>query len=450
MVKRHAPLWITVIALASFLTPAKTTWCEANWPQWRGPGGDGVSAELGLPTEWGENKNVLWKVAIDGEGHSSPIVWDRHIFLTSSVQGDVVPGAKPVVHIENGEVFLHPDSMGADREHAFKILCLDIETGKLLWEQTPYEGAVYDDRHRKSSYASPTPTTDGRLVFAYFGSQGVYAYDFEGQLVWKASFGGIATFGMGVGSSPILHGNLLILQCDEDTGEKSFIVALDKNTGKEVWKVHRAVQASWSTPKLVQSNGVTELVTSGNELVISYEPETGRERWRLEGVKSNAIATPVAGHGMVYVSAGFPRKITQAIRLGGSGNLTGTSQVAWEYAKGTAYVPSNLLYGDHVYLTSDKGILTCLDAKTGKVVYEGRRVPLPTTFKASPVAFDDKILLASEDGHIFVIKAGPVHEVLAVNQIDEPIWASPAIAGGKLLIRGDKSLYAIGTPPISR
>ena len=267
MLTRQTPAWLFVIALAAFLTLAKTAWCEDNWPQWRGPRGDGGSSESGLPIEWGEDKNVLWKVAIDGQGHSSPIIWGRQVFLTSSVEGDVVTGAKPVVHIENGEVFLHPDSMGADRQHSFKVVSLDIETGELLWEQSSYEGTVYDDRHRKSSYASPTPTTDGRLVYAYFGSQGVYAYDFEGHLVWKASFGGIATFGMGVGSSPILNGDLLILQCDEDTGEKSFIIALDKNTGKEVWKVHRGVQASWSTPKLVETNGMTELVTSGKLLI---------------------------------------------------------------------------------------------------------------------------------------------------------------------------------------
>jgi outer membrane protein assembly factor BamB len=406
--------------------------------------------ESGLLTKWSEGENVLWKVPIEGRGHSSPIVWGDRVFLTSAVDGDVVPGAKAVVHIENGEVYVHPDSVGADRAHTFKVLSLASDTGRILWEKTAYVGTVYDDRHKRGSYASPTPTTDGKLVFAYFGSQGVYTYDFEGELVWKTDLGGIATFGMGVGSSPILYGELLILQCDEDTGERSFIVALDKETGKEVWRVHRAVQASWATPKLIDKGGSAELVTSGNELIISYDAATGRELWRSEGVKSNAIATPVAGGGFVFVSAGFPEKITRAIRLGGSGDLTGTPFIVWEYKKGTAYVPSNLLYGDYLYLLSDKGILTCLDAKTGNVVYEGGRVPLPTTFMASPVAFEDKILLASQDGYMFLIKAGPVHEVLAVNSIDEPIYASPAIADGRIFIRGEKSLYAVGVASTSQ
>ncbi len=441
----HEPfLAVFTIAAILFLSSCRTD--ESSWPQWRGPEGDGVSSETGLPTEWGEDKNILWKAPIEGLGHSSPIIWGDRIFLTTAIEGEVVPGAKAPIHYEAGQEFFHPDSVGADRKHTFKVLSLDAKTGKLLWEQIAYEGTVYDNRHRRGSYASMTPTTDGRLVYAYMGSQGVYAYDFDGKQVWKADLGGIASFGVGLGSSPLLYQNLLILQCDEDTGEKSFIVALDKNTGKEVWREKRAIQASWSTPKLVETDNRTELVTSGNELIISYDPKSGKELWRSEGVKSNAIATPLTGHGLVFVSAGFPDKITQAIRPGGSGDLTGTSSIVWEYKKGTAYVPSNLLYGDYLYLLSDKGILTCLDAKTGEPVYEGGRVPLPTSFMASPVAYEDKILLVSVDGHGFVIKAGPKHEVLSVNSLDEPVWASPAIAGGRIYIRGDKSLYAIGAP----
>jgi outer membrane protein assembly factor BamB len=440
---RGTALTIFALALVLFLNACRID--EPTWPQWRGPQGDGVSTETGLPIEWSEDKNILWKVSIEGLGHSSPIVWGDRIFLTTAIEGEVVPGAKAPIHYESGQEFFHPDSVGADRKHTFKVLGLDTETGKLLWEQTAYEGTVYDNRHRRGSYASMTPTTDGRYVYAYLGSQGVYAYDFDGNKIWKADLGGIASFGVGLGSSPVLYQNLLILQCDEDTGEKSFIVALDKNTGEEVWKEKRAVQASWATPKLVETSERTELLTSGNEFIISYDPESGKELWRSEGVKSNAIATPLAGHDLVFVSAGFPTKITQAIRPGGSGDLTGSSSIVWEHKKGTAYVPSNLLYGNYLYLVSDKGILTCLDAKTGELVYEGGRVPLPTSFMASPVAFEDKILLVSVDGHGFVIKAGPKHEVLSVNTLEEPVWASPAIAGGRIYIRGDKSLYAIGS-----
>ncbi|HYE63991.1 MAG TPA: PQQ-binding-like beta-propeller repeat protein, partial [Pyrinomonadaceae bacterium] len=201
-------------------------------------------------------------------------------------------------------------------------------------------------------------------------------------------------------------------------------------------------QVSWATPVLVRTAKRTELIASGNEAVISYDPVTGKELWRRKGVESNAIPTPVATGEMVIVAAGFPTKIAMAIPLGGSGEIT-DSNLAWKYSKGTAYVPSPILYGDYLYLMTDRGILTCLDAKTGKVIYEGGRVPIPATFTASPVAFDGKILLTSEDGDTFVIKAGPQHEVLETNSLDEPVYASPALSDGKIFIRGEKNLYCI-------
>jgi outer membrane protein assembly factor BamB len=422
---------------------------ESNWPQWRGPTGQGISAEVDLPLTWSDTKNVLWRTPIEGLGHSSPAVWGKKLFLTTAIEGPIVPGAKAVTHIESGEEFVHPDSVGADRSHTFKVLCLASDTGEIIWERIAYQGTVYDARHRKASYASPTPATDGNYVYVYFGSQGLYCYDLDGNLIWKKSFGGIATWGVGTGTSPVLYENSVIVQADEDNGEKSFIAALDKETGEEIWKVARKVQASWATPILVEFEGRTELVTNGNEAIISYDAATGKELWRVKGVESNAIPSPVAGPGMVFVSAGFPRKITKAIKLGGSGDLTDTSNVVWEYEKGTAYVPSTLLYGDHLYLLSDKGILTCLDSKTGKTIYQGGRVPVPAMFKASPVGVDRHILLASEDGDVFVIKAGPIHEVLAVNSIGEPIWASPAISEGRIFLRGKEHLYCIGTSPSS-
>jgi outer membrane protein assembly factor BamB len=416
---------------------------KTNWSQWRGPEGSGVSTETNVPTEWGGNKNIKWKTAIPGRGHSSPIVWGSSIFLTTDAEGETVPGAKAVEHKIEGQVFKHPDSVGGDRKHTLKVLCVDRESGKIVWERTAYEGTVYDDRHRKGSYASPTPATDGKYVYAYFGTEGLYCYDFKGKLIWKASPGQIPTVGMGPGTSPVLFENSVILQCDEDTGEKSFILALDKNTGKELWRTARKVQASWSTPLIVHTPARTELVTSGNELIISYDPKTGKELWRTKGLESNAIPTPVAGSGMVFVYAGFPVKRTFAIKLGGSGDLTNSKNIVWQYDKGTAYVPCSIVYGDYVYLMSDRGIITCLEAASGKVVYEGGRVPIPATFTASPVAFDGKILLTSEDGDTFVIKAGPLHQVLGSNSIGEPVYASPAISDGMIFIRGEKNLYCI-------
>jgi outer membrane protein assembly factor BamB len=436
-----------LLALMAFQAPPATASASSNWPQWRGPDGLGVSAEKNLPDEWSETKNIQWKTPIPGLGYSSPIVWDKKIFLTTAIEGAQIPtGPTAVKHtLPDGKEFKHPDWVGSDRLHTFKVFCLDRDTGKLLWESTAYEGPVYDHRHRRGTYAAPTPVTDGQHVYAYFGSEGMYCYDLNGKLVWKKSLGGIPTIGMGVGTSPVLHDNLVILLCDQGfEGKESFVTALDKKTGKEVWRVARPVQTSWATPLLVKTPQRAELITSGNEWIISYDPANGQELWRTKGLASHAIATPVTGHNLVIVSSGFPQKRVIAIRFGGSGNLDGTPYIAWKYEKGTAYVPSPILYGDYLYLQSDAGILTCLDVKTGEVKYEGGRVPVPAKFYgASPVAFDGKILLTSDDGDTFVIKAGPEHAVIRTNSLGEPVRASLAIADGKIFIRGEKNLYCV-------
>src|SRR5689334_4035805 len=373
-VKLTRPISLALIAAVSLGIAATVTSFAANWPQWRGPDGSGVSTEKNLPAEWSPTKNIKWKTPIDGRSHSSPIVWGNRVFLTTAVEGAVVPGAKAVKHTLEGGEFLHPDSVGADHKHTFKVLCIDRDSGKILWQSTAWEGTPYDNRHRKSSYAASTPTTDGKLVYAFFGTEGLYAYDFKGNPVWKADLGKLGTVGMGTGTSPILFENLIIVQCDEENGAASFIVALDKKTGKEVWRKDRKVQVSWATPLLVRTAKRAELIASGTESVIAYDPATGAELWRHKGVESNAIPSPVANSEMAFLAAGFPAKVVFAIRLGQSGDLTGTPSVPWTYSKGTAYVPSPILYGDYLYLTTDRGILTCIDAKTGEVKYEGGRI----------------------------------------------------------------------------
>jgi outer membrane protein assembly factor BamB len=431
---------VAVFAFGSPTVEAK----GGNWPQWRGPEGQGVSVEKGLPTEWSATKNIKWKTPIAGRGHSSPIVWGKKIFLTTALDGERIPGAKPgVTHkMADGSDFVHPDAVGADLKHTFKVICLDRETGKILWERVAYEGAVSDSRHKKASFASSTPATDGKYVFAFFGTEGLYAYDYNGKLIWKQNPGKLGTASVGYGVSPILYGNLVIMQCD-DSGMNSFIAAFDKKSGKEVWRVPRKVDVTWSTPVLVHTGKRTELVASAAEAIIAYDPATGKELWRHEGLKSNAVNTPVVSNDLVVVTSGYPAKIALAIRAGGSGDITGTPQLVWKYNKGTAYVPSPILYGDYLYLMTGNGSITGLEAKTGKVLYEAARVPKPAAFMASPVAFEDKILLTSEEGDTYVIKAGAKHEVLRTNSLGEPVYASPAIADEKLFIRGEKNLYCI-------
>jgi outer membrane protein assembly factor BamB len=372
-------------------------------------------------------------------------VWGNRIFLTTSIQGQQVPGHKAPDHLNFDLTpgYLHPDSEGVDFKNALKVLAFDSGTGKLVWEHTAYDGLMYDNRHKKNTYASSTVATDGRLVYAFFEAAGLYAYDFGGTLVWKASLGNVAKAGLGPGTSPILHGDLILLQVDQEMGAGSAIVALDKRTGKDVWRASRENRRSWATPLLVRTPARVELVASGAEAVIAYDPVTGKELWRAPGVRSHPIPSAVAGHGLVFLSAGSSAKRAMAVRTGGSGDLERTDAIVWRYDKGTAYVPSPILFGDHLYLMTDAGLITCLDAKTGRLLYEGGRPPIGARFTASLVAYGDRLLQTSEEGDTFVIKAGTAHQVLRTNSVGEPVYASLALAGGTIYIRGDRHLFAI-------
>jgi outer membrane protein assembly factor BamB len=438
MVPARTAVLCSVVMLSIVSAGARVA--AENWPQWRGPGGQGVSKESKLPTTWAPDKNIAWKVELPGSGHSSPIVWNDRIFITAVIEGEVVPGAKAAPHTQGGKEFVHPETVAADKKHTFRVLSLDAKTGKVLWDQVAYEGTVYDGRHRRSSFAGPTPVTDGSMVFAYFGPEGLYAYDYSGKLAWRV-VEKFPTLGLAAGTSPILYQELVIVQRDEDNGENSVIAAYDKKTGREVWKSKRETQITWGTPVLVEANGRTELVTNGSELIIAYDPATGKEVWRTEGVQSNAIHTPLVGKGLVVVTAGFPVKKVIAIR---PGEVAEDKRVAWEFSKGTGYVLSNMLYGDYIYLLTDNGIVTCLDAATGKVVYEGGRIPVPARFMGSPVAFDGFIALTSEEGDTYMLKAGPKHEIAHTNSLDEPVYSSLAIANGRIYVRAEKHLFAIG------
>ena len=419
---------------------------EDNWPQFRGPGGLGISPDTGVPTSWSESQNILWKTAIAGRGHSSPVVWGDRIFLTTALEGDVIPGADAPVHFISGQVFKNPASVGANRGHTLEVIAIDRHNGEILWTDVVYEGHVYDNRHRAASYASPTAVTDGELVYFYFGSQGLFAYDFDGAQVWSAGLGNIGSFGVGIGTSPILFDDVIIFKVDEDEGEASFIVGLDKGTGTEVWRRTRPIEASWGTPLLItDASGQAQLLTTGNEFLISYNPATGDELWRLEGLRSNAIHAPLWDGERVYVTAGYPRSVIKAIRLS-SGDNGPTAVLAWEYRKGAAYVSSNLVYEGRLYVTNDKGIITCLDAATGEIVYEGGRIPVPASMLLSSLlGVGSKIMMSTPEGDTFFIQTGPEFAVVAHNSIDEAISATPAIVDGKIYLRGHQHLYAIGT-----
>jgi outer membrane protein assembly factor BamB len=444
---------VAILWLAAPRTHGRSMAEGDEWAQWRGPQGLGV-ARGEFPEEWSiatataPAKNLAWKTAVEGRGHSSPIVWDGRIFLTTSIQGARVPGHTAPDHpnFDLSPGYLHPDSEGVDYRNALKVLAVDAASGKVLWERTAYDGLMYDNRHRKNTYASSTIVTDGRLVYAFFEAAGLYAYTLDGKPAWKASLGNIAKAGMGPGTSPILYENLIILQVDQEMGANSAIVALDKSSGKEMWRAARTTRRSWATPLIVRTTSRVEMIASGAEVVVSYDPATGKELWRAPGVQSHPIPSAVAGHGLVFLSAGSQAKRSMAIRLGGSGDLRNTDAIAWRYDKGTAYVPSPILYGDYLYLMTDAGLITCLDARTGALQYEGGRPPVGARFTASLVAFGDRLLQTSEDGDTFVVRAGPKHEVIRTNAVGEPVYASLALANRTIYIRGDKHLFAIREP----
>ena len=413
-----------------------------NWPQFRGPGGTGVADDAGVVAEWSEDQNILWKTAIEGRGNSSPVVWGDKIFLTTAIAGEVIPGATAPTHYIGGQVFKHPQATGSDRSHTLKVMALDAATGQTLWSDVAFEGRIYDDYVASSSVAAATAVTDGELVIFYFGSEGVYAYDFDGNQVWATDLGDFSYFGVGLGTSPVLYEDALILQIDDGNGGGSFIVGLDKGTGDEVWRTPRAVEASWATPLLLEDTvGGPQLLTTGNQLLIAYDPLTGEELWQLDGLHNNAIHIPVWDGELVHVSSGYPRSVIKAIRPGRD-----AAEVVWEYRKGAAYVASNVAYEGYLYITNDKGIITCLNAATGEVVYEGGRVPVPTNMlMSSLLVVDGTIMMSTPEGDTFWIAAGPEFAVTGHNSLDEPIWATPAIVDARIYLRGQQHLYAIGS-----
>ena len=460
--------------LAATFAVAPALAADANdWPGFRGADGSGIARSgPGPAADLDLDRHLLWKAKIEGRGHSSPVVSDGKVFLTTAIVGDVIPGAGPPEHTFGGQPFRHPQATDGDRHHTMRVIALDAEQGDLLWSRTAYAGRVYDDRHSASSYASPTPVTDGERVYAYFGSEGVYAYTVDGEPVWERDIGDIKTVGLGVGTSPVLHDGLLIILADEDSGDDSFIVALDALTGEEVWKHDRPVQASWATPVLVEHEGQKQLLTSGYEYVIAYNPADGSELWRATGLQNNAIHIPMTVDDLAVFTSGYPGKVVFAIPLDSRGDLTsrrvaptqdqrnggalldrtvdhtdsapGLDSRVWTYRKGTGYVPSNLLYDGLLYLTNDGGVITCLDARTGEVVYEGGRLPIRGRYSASMVGGGGRILMVNTDGDAALFRAGREHEVLGSFSLGESVWATPAIVGDRLYIRGSEHLFALG------
>jgi outer membrane protein assembly factor BamB len=419
---------------------------SAHWPQFRGLGALGVAENPGLPERWSTNENVAWKVAVAGRGWSSPIVWGDRVFVTTVVSDGEMEQPKKGLYFGGERKEVPKDT------HRWLVLCFDLNSGRELWRQEAYSGVPSNQLHVKNTYASETPLTDGKRVYAYFGNVGLFCYDFEGRRIWSTNWPPVRTRnGWGSAASPALHGDRLFIVNDND--DKSFVVALDIQTGRQVWRVERDEKSNWATPCIWANEKRTELVTPGTKKVRSYSLD-GKLLWELGGMSSIVISTPFSKFGLLYVCSGYVGDSVRpvfAIKPGAAGDIslkpgeTNNAFIEWYQATAAPYNPSPLVYGDYFYVLYDFGFLACHDARTGQRVYDKQRIRLDgsTSFTASPWAANGKIFALSEDGDTFVFQAGPEYKLLHKNSLDEMCMATPALAGDRLLIRTLTKLYCL-------
>lgn len=422
---------------------------NSNWPQFRGPNAAGISMNPGLPDKWSATENVSWKTDLPGRSWSSPIAWGNRIFLTAVVNSGESELPKKGLYF-GGE---RPDPPKS--EHQWKVMCLNLTTGRLEWERTVHQGPPQTPIHLKSSYGAETPVTDGQRVYAYFGNLGVFALTLDGKEAWSKRLElRKMRYGWGTASSPALQGErLIIINDNEDQAE---LLALDAQTGKELWRVDRDEKSNWATPLVWQNPQRTELITCGSRAVRSYDME-GKLLWSLRGMSSIAIPTPLAGDGLLFVTSGYVGDKVRplyAIRPGASGDIslkpeqTSNEFIAWSDPVGGPYNPSPLWYEGRVYVLYDRGLVSCLDAKTGKVLYDRERLPEGFAFTSSPWAAGGRIFCLNESGVCYVLRAGDKFELLHTNKLaeDDMCMATPALVGDRLLLRTAARLYCFQAP----
>jgi outer membrane protein assembly factor BamB len=476
---------------------------DGNWPQWRGPEMTGVAPKGSPPLKWDPETNIKWKAEIPGRGSASPIVWDDRVFILTAVDTGKLPDDAVEQTAAQEPVDQPADSNPADRTgrfsdqsappedapererrfrdredrergegrgergfgrggpggrgfggfgrrdrgprniYQFKVICLDRNTGDVLWEKTAREAAPHEGMHDTNSYASGSPTTDGKFLYASFGSHGVYCYDLDGNLIWEKDLGDMETRnGFGEGASPTLHGDTLLVPWDHE--RESYLFALDAKTGEINWQVDRDEPTTWVTPLVVEAAGKTQVILNGTNRSRSYDINTGKLIWECGGQASNPIATAVVHDGLVYCMTGHRGSAVVAIPLDSAGDITDTDKIAWKSNQGAPYVPSPILYGDKLYFTkANNGVLSCLEAKTGEPLINQKRLPGVENVYASPVGADGRIYFTGRDGTTVVIPNTGELEILATNTVGEPVDASPAIVGNQIFIRGENHLFCI-------
>lgn len=479
--RRLLPLLALIVLLPAF---AATSQAE-DWPQFRGPNGTGVVTDAKPPSEWGADKNVAWKVHVDGVAWSCPIVvGDKVIVTTAYAPGQSKPkpgggfGKGPGGPGSKGPGGKGPGGFGKGgfgggappkEKYQFKIVCLDRKTGKPVWEKIAKEARPTIPTHSTNTYATETPVSDGQYIYAYFGMTGLFCYDLDGKEIWKKDLGSYSMqFGFGTGSSPVLVGDKIIVQCDNE--EKSFLIALDKKTGEQKWKVDRREKSGWSTPFVWKTKARTDIVAVGGQKIRGYDPETGKEVWSLDVGGGQCAASPVADSEKLYVGVGQgggggfggggfggqrgnSRAGTMfAVKAGAKGDIslkpgqTSNDGIAWTASRAWPGSASPLVYDGYVYVFEQRGgLVSCYDAKTGKAAYSKERISGAGAFWASPWAADGKIYCLDETGATHVLKAGSEFEVIRVNKLGRDMyWSTPAVANDSLFIRSVDSLYCVG------
>jgi outer membrane protein assembly factor BamB len=420
MTRRVSFLYSCVVAVPLLVALAAVPALAADWLEWRGPLRTGESPTADPPTEWSEAKNVRWKVEVPGLGLGSPIVRGDAVLVSTAVPGEKDPAARD-----------------------FAVMAYDRKDGKQRWKSVLHSEVPHEGKHNDNSFASASLLTDGKRLYAYFGSRGLYALDLSGKLIWEKQLGRMQTRnGFGEAASPALYGDTLVVTWDHEGPD--FIVALDAASGKERWRKERDEPTTWATPLVVTGEGAPQVVVAGTNRVVSYDLATGEERWRAGGLTPNAIPSPVYGDGIVYVTSGFRGNALQAIRLSAAkGEVASPPALVFRYDKDTPYVPSPLLYKGQLYfLKSNSGVITALDAKDGSVRFSERLEAVPNVY-ASPVGAAGRVYVTGREGTVAVLAAGPKLELLATNRLEDGFDASPALVDREIYLRGRKHLYRI-------
>ena len=425
-------------------TAVAKTGSHSRWNQWRGPLGTGASPDAKPPVEWSSTKNIRWKTPLPGKGHSSPVLWNDNVFLTAAVP--IGPKLPPRLSGRPGE----HDNLPIDSKQQFVVIAVDRRDGAIRWKKVVREEVPLEAGHYSGSLASASPVSDGEFVFAHFGAHGFYCLDFKGNLVWERDFGPMHTkHGHGHGSSPVLYGDSVVVNWDHEDG--SFLVVLDKRTGKNRWRKERQEDTSWSSPIVIERNRGDgkmrpEIVVAGTNRVRGFDLDSGEVLWECAGLSSNVVATPVYANGMLYVGSSYEKKILFAINLkDAKGDLTSTNHVSWIRSRGTPYVPSMLLYDDFLYFLSHyQNVMTRVHGPTGKDEPGSFRLGHLENIYSSPVAANGNVYVTDLTGTTVVFSHGATPKTIAVNRLDEPISASAAIEGDEIFLRGEIHLYCIG------